>query len=88
MMKYKKCLRFCGMSLMVLFNVNVYAFDVIENQWDMQFVKIPAGSFKMGLDDLPSALMAVPEPKDNELRDELPVHTVNISTDFLLLEQK
>ena len=84
MMKYKKCLRFCGMSLMVLFNVNVYAFDVIENQWDMQFVKIPAGSFKMGLDDLPSALMEVPEPKDNELRDELPVHTVNISTDFFI----
>ncbi len=52
----------------------------------MKFVKISSGSFKMGLDDLTSALMEVPEPKENELKDELPQHDVTISHDFYMAQ--
>ena len=67
-----------------MFQGNSFALDTLENQWDMEFVKIPAGNFKMGLDDFTSALMEVPEPKENELKDELPRHTVKISNDFYI----
>ena len=56
--------------------------EIVENKWGMKFVKIPAGEFRMGLADYESALMDVPEPKENELKDELPRHRVTISQAF------
>jgi formylglycine-generating enzyme required for sulfatase activity len=58
--------------------------EIMENQWAMKFVKISAGNFKMGLNDYVSALMEVPEPKENELKDELPQHQVKITHDFYM----
>jgi len=60
------------------------AIPVVQNKWGMKLIKIPAGEFQMGLQDYTSALMDVPEPKENELRDELPRHTVKISGDFYI----
>ena len=58
--------------------------ESVQNKWGMTLVKIHSGEFKMGLQDYTSALMDVPEPKKNELRDELPRHTVKISKDFYI----
>jgi len=38
----------------------------------------------MGLEDYESALMDVPEPKENELKDELPQHLVKITKNFYI----
>lgn len=63
---------------------SIYARDEIENFLGMRFVKIPAGEFIMGTDDIVVALMEVPEPGENELQDETPAHTVVISKPFYL----
>ena len=90
MMKRKKyfflCNMLCNMVLLFLFQVNTYAFEIIENPWGMKFVEISAGQFKMGLNDFTSALMEIPEPKENELKDELPQHTVIISQNFYMAQ--
>lgn len=57
---------------------------VYKNRWGMSLVEIPAGKFQMGLEDYESALMDVPEPKENELKDELPQHLVKITENFYI----
>jgi len=89
MMKLNKKSLLSCITLMFLFMQGACAndlsrLDVLENQWSMKFVKIPAGKFNMGLNDYESALMEVPEAKPGELKDELPSHTVNISDDFYI----
>jgi len=89
MMKLKKQLMFSGITLMFLWQQNVFAgditaFEILENKWAMKFVKIPAGKFNMGLNDFESALMEVPEAKPGELKDELPEHLVKLSQDFYI----
>ncbi|MCW9048522.1 MAG: formylglycine-generating enzyme family protein [Gammaproteobacteria bacterium] len=89
MMKLKKQIRFSCITLMFLFLEVVFASDmsgieILQNQWAMKFVKIPAGKFKMGLNDFESALMEVPEAKPGALKDELPEHSVKLSHDFYI----
>lgn len=89
MMKLKKQLLFSCITLMFLLLEVVLAsdmssFEILQNQWSMKFVKIPAGKFNMGLNDFESALMEVPEAKPGELKDELPEHTVKLSHDFYI----
>ena len=86
MTKFKKGSFLCKLVLLFLYQVNTYALEIIENQWGMKFVEISAGQFKMGLNDFTSALMEVPEPKENELKDELPQHTVIISHNFYMAQ--
>ena len=70
--------------LLFLLLFPVSAQQSLENRWGMVFVRIPAGEFKMGLDDYESALMEIPEPGENALRNELPQHTVRITRDFYI----
>lgn len=72
--------------LLLALQTNASAFEVVENQWGMKFIKIYAGEFEMGLEDISSALMEVPEPKKNELKDELPRHKVKIDNDFYIAQ--
>ncbi|RDH82291.1 MAG: hypothetical protein DIZ80_08300 [endosymbiont of Galathealinum brachiosum] len=85
-MTCKRLLLLCSAILMCFFQANAVALETRVNQWGMTFVKIPAGSFYMGLDDFASALMEVPEPKENELKDELPRHNIKISDDFYMAQ--
>lgn len=62
------------------------ASDTIENFLGMRFIKIPAGEFIMGTEDLTSAIMEIPEPEKNALADETPAHTVVISKAFYIAE--
>ena len=87
MMRFKNQLLVCCISVMILYQENLIAVEVngvFENQWGMRFVKIPAAKFKMGLHDYEIALMEVPVPKPNELKDELPRHAVKLSSDFYI----
>lgn len=60
------------------------AAETIENFLGMRFVKIPAGEFIMGTEDLVPAIMEIPEPKENALVEETPAHTVVISKSFYI----
>lgn len=82
MMNRKKSVLLCLFILLSLCQSLSLASEILENNWGMKFVKIPAGEFKMGLGDYASALMDVPEPKENELKDELPQRLVKITKDF------
>ena len=84
MMTLKKNVLFFCMAWMLLFHQNVIADEVWKNQWGMTFIKVPAKNFSMGLNDFESALMEVPEAKPDELKDELPRHTVKLSHDFYI----
>lgn len=77
---------FSGVILLcvVLVANNVMAAETYTNAWGMRFVQIPAGDFMMGLKDREEALMQVPEPKKNELMDELPRHRVTIRHPFYI----
>lgn len=86
MMNSKKIFILCGFLLLLNLQTGLSASQVLKNQWGMVFVNIPAGDFKMGLEDYQSALMEVPEPKKNELKDELPQHTVRIKRPFFIAE--
>ena len=70
----------------VIFQIELVAAETVQNKWGMTLVKIHAGEFKMGLDDYDAAIMEVPVPKENSLRDELPQHTVRISQDFYIAQ--
>ena len=83
-MNKKSLLILCLSVVLSLSQVKTFAAEVIENKWSMKFVKIPAGEFLMGLGDYPSALMDVPEPKKDELKDELPQHAVKITKGFYI----
>lgn len=69
-----------------LLSLPAHASDIIENFLGMRFIKIPAGEFIMGTDDLTSAVMEIPEPEKNALTDETPAHTVVISKAFYLAQ--
>lgn len=72
--------------LALLLSTTGHASDLIENFLGMYFVKIPAGEFVMGNDDLTSAIMEIPEPEENALVEESPAHTVVISKPFYLAQ--
>ena len=74
----------CSLMIFILSQVSVFASETLKNKWGMSFVEIPSGEFKMGLQDRESALMEIPEPKEDELKDELPQHTVKISKAFYM----
>jgi len=78
--------RFLMAYVFLLFGLcaNSYAVETIENKWQMKFVKISAASFKMGLSDFDEAFIEVPDPKKNELKDELPRHSVTFLDDFYM----
>jgi len=88
MMKLKKQLLSCCISMIFLFQASVSmatdAGNTLENQWGVKFIKISAGKFHMGLNDYELALMEVPDAKPNELKDELPEHTVILNHDFYI----
>lgn len=67
-------------------SVQSYAQDNITNSLGMRFVKIPAGEFMMGTEDIVAASMEIPEPKENELLDETPAHKVMITQAFYLAQ--
>ncbi|MGB5539553.1 MAG: formylglycine-generating enzyme family protein [Gammaproteobacteria bacterium] len=62
------------------------AVEVIENFLAMRFVRVPAGEFVMGTEDIEAARREVPEPDVDTARDEAPAHRVVISQPFLLGE--
>ena len=64
----------------------LYAGEIFQNSLGMYFVKIPAGEFVMGTEDLTSAIMEIPEPEENALQEEAPAHTVVISKPFFLAQ--
>lgn len=82
MMNNKKAVLLCLSIFLSLLHGVGYSAEILENRWGMKFVKISAGEFMMGLADYESALMDVPEPKENELKDELPQHRVTITKNF------
>ena len=59
-----------------------------QNVLGMPFVRIPAGSFRMGSDESPESLArAYPQlerARFEQLSDEAPVHTVHITRPFYL----
>ena len=69
-----------------LFTNHSYALNTIDNFLGMRFVEIPAGEFIMGTVDINEAIMEVPEPKPNELKDETPAHKVTITKAFFLAQ--
>lgn len=83
-MNKKTWLILCLSAVLCFSQVKIYASELIENKWSMKFVKIPAGEFLMGLGDYSSALMDVPDPKEDELKDELPQHLVKITKSFYI----
>lgn len=80
----KKTVLFSCLMLFLLVQTSVFAADILHNQWGMNFVKIPSGTFKMGLHDREHALKELPNAKENELKDELPQHEVKISEAFYM----
>lgn len=60
------------------------ASSLIENAQGMKFVRIPAGDFIMGTQDLAEALSEVIDPKVDEFKDETPAHKVVISRPFYI----
>lgn len=56
----------------------------VTNQWGIDFVEIPAGSFEMGLKDPWDVVDEMQEPDPEKFNDEMPRHTVHISKPFLL----
>jgi len=83
-------LKIACFAVVGLLPLNAYAYVIIENQFSMSFVKIPAGEFKMGLDDYEMAIMEVPVtetgPAENELKDELPQHVVKFEQGFYIAQ--
>lgn len=79
-----KALRHLVTALLLVASPSYALAKTLVNQWGMSFVEIPAGKFMMGLVDRDEALMEVPEPKASDLKDELPVHQVNISRAFYM----
>lgn len=48
----------------------------------MRFVKIPAGTFTMGTAAVEAARTEFPEPKPDDVLDEIPTHKVRITQSF------
>lgn len=72
---------------MVVFSslsVKAMAAELISNFIDMNFVKIPASEFIMGLKDRDAALMEMLNPEKNALIDELPAHKAAITNAFYI----
>lgn len=62
----------------------VVAGKLIENGQGMKFVRIPAGEFIMGTQNLAEALSEIIQPKTGELQDETPAHRVVVSRPFYI----
>lgn len=62
------------------------AMDIRRNEFKMEFVLIPAGTFMMGssTDDLDKILFEMEQPDIIQIQDESPRHSVSISKPFLL----
>jgi formylglycine-generating enzyme len=75
-----------SMLLLLLISQAVHAQDAIENNLGMRFVRIPAGEFIMGTDDLATAREENPASEAGALLDETPAHTVVISHAFYMGE--
>lgn len=58
--------------------------DLIENAQGMKFVRIPAGEFIMGTQNLDEALGEIEKPKAGDLQDEAPAHKVVINRPFYI----
>jgi formylglycine-generating enzyme required for sulfatase activity len=58
--------------------------DTVTNLLGMQFVTIPAGSFRMGTPNRQAAIAEMDEPDRHAFRDEQPAHRVRLSQPFLL----
>lgn len=70
--------------LMVLFVFKGVSAETIVNFMDMQFVKIPAGDFMMGLKNRELALLEIKKPEKDQLMDEMPAHRVVITKPFYM----
>ena len=60
--------------------------ETITNPLGMVFVRIPAGEFVMGTEDLAGARREIPEPASQEIGDEAPAHRVIITRPFYLAQ--
>ena len=74
--------------LVLIITINFYLCSTTaiaeRNQWGMEFVEVPAGSFQMGLKDAWEIVDEMEEPDPDKFNDEMPVHTVEITKPFLL----
>ena len=70
--------------LALLLSTPTHAGETIENFLGMRFVKIPAGEFVMGTDDLTEAIMELPQAEEKALTEEAPAHMVVISQAFYI----
>jgi formylglycine-generating enzyme required for sulfatase activity len=64
----------------------VQAQETLTNALGMAFVRILAGEFVMGTEDLAAARMEIPEPASQEIADETPAHRVIITHPFYLAQ--
>lgn len=75
-------------SLILLLSIALvsptFASNLIENAQGMKFVRIPAGEFIMGTQNLVEALGEIEKPKVGDLQDETPAHKVVISRPFYI----
>ena len=58
--------------------------ELVTNRIGMAFVRIPAGSFRMGISDRQAAIREMDAPNPEAFRDEQPIHEVRISHPFRL----
>ena len=73
-----------GAGLLVAAAATAASPEVIRNELGMEFVRVPAGTYKMGTADLEAAVMLQPEPEPAKIEDETPRHRVRISEPFHL----
>ena len=77
---------FTSVLITLLLSLPAHANNTFENTLGMRFIRIPAGEFVMGTEDLDSAIMEIPDPEKNALADEAPAHTVVISKPFYIAQ--
>lgn len=69
-------------SACLMLSSTVHAMESLNNDFDMTFVQIPAGSFVMGTHDIDEVLFEHPNPGKADVLDETPAHKVTLSNAF------
>lgn len=62
----------------------VDAAESYQNELGMKFVRLPAGEFTMGTDNLDVAVQEMPKPDSSLLKDETPAHRVVLTRSFFM----